>query len=339
MRSIMRVQRTPTSMRHASPIRASTKPPLKVFIANMAGACGGVQRAVIMAAEAKAPVLGKVVHNTAVVAALTLNGSPVIARDTSASDLRAQGINRVTVTAHGLMRDRIEAMQAAGIEVNDTTCPRIKHVYRIIEAAVAAGKQIFLFGDPTHIEIQATRSRAPGIQVIGCIDDIAKVDVDPTRPAIAVCQTTMTADDFATLAHGLRQRHTGLEDMDTRCQPVAETQEGVIELAQHVEAMVIIGGKDSANTGHLFDLARARCPNVHKIELPDEINVEWLRGVNSFGIGAGTSTPVEHITALTEALAQIVPREFDRDVEVTQRGRLPKIADAFLEATRTGEEP
>jgi (E)-4-hydroxy-3-methyl-but-2-enyl pyrophosphate reductase len=276
---------------------ASNPSPLEVIVARSAGFCFGVTAAIQLAEREKKPVLGPLVHNPEVVQALAEQGIPILARDTSLETLA--GLGDVIITAHGAPLELKEALRRRGIVFHDATCPvLLRWVYRKIQRYEADGYQVLLIGNPAHAEVIASKSYGTDIQVAYSKEDIDRLQ-DDGRPMVALCQTTITRDEFEELvAHARATRFPSLEAVDTRCKPVRTQQEAVQRLSRWVDAMLILGGHNSSNTTKLTKIARQALPEAtYHVESPEAIQPEWLRGVRTLGLGAGTSTPGEQIAA------------------------------------------
>ena len=312
--------------------------PLKIFVSQKAGACGGVQQAVIRAEMEKAPVLGQVVHNERLVARLEERGIPMLDRNESIESLRARGISRVTITAHGDPIKRFEELKAAGIEIIDTTCPIIeKGVYQNIARYEGEGYQVILIGNPQHPEVIGAVSRGKTVKVIYNETDIDHLSLDPNKPILVLCQTTITETMFLEISGLVRKKFDNVICLDTRCKPVAQTQQGILDLAPLVDLMLIMGGQKSSNTAKLAQLAE-RFTRTIQINGPDNIQYDWFEDVDRLGIGAGTSTATTDIDLLIDHLDQMIPLKLWRDVEVDPyKDRLPRPSDRFLGIV--GERP
>src|SRR5262249_20355254 len=128
---------------------------------------------------------------------------------------------------------------------------------------------------------------------------------------IAICQTTITKEKFEKLVKYIRDtKFPNMRAVDTRCKPVKNQQEAVEDLAQWVDAILIIGGFNSSNTTNLANLAKKYLPDkTYHIDSPDLLQAEWLQGIQHLGIGAGTSTPKSQIDDVQRRVAELYPGE------------------------------
>lgn len=299
----------------AGPRQAYRTPPktvnedriLKVTVADSAGTCFGVERAIRIAERERKPILGPLVHNPQIVADLAAKGIQILDRYQDADALR--GIGEVIITAHGYPREMKEALAKAGLVIHDATCPILRNwVYEKIRRFEAEGVHIILVGNPDHAEVIATRSHGERISVVYSEADVDALPAD-LGPCVAICQTTITQEKFEDLVDYIRRtRCPSLRAVDTRCKPVRKQQEAVDKLAQQVDAMVIIGGLNSSNTTNLARIARQYLPDrTYHIDTPEKLEPAALDNVNHLGIGAGTSTPWSQIEAVKERVREIFP--------------------------------
>ncbi|MFO1520141.1 MAG: 4-hydroxy-3-methylbut-2-enyl diphosphate reductase [bacterium] len=284
---------------------------LEVIIARSAGTCFGVEAAIELAEKHRKPILGPIVHNPKIVQDLANEGIPILERYQDLEKLDQQGVSEVVITAHGYPKELKEALVQRGIQFHDATCPvLLKWVYRKIRTFEEKGYHIILIGNPNHAEIIASRSYGNNIHVVYSEEEVDQLPNDLGN-TIAICQTTITEDKFKRLVDYIRStKYPEMKAVDTRCKPVKNQQQAVMDLAQWVDAMLIIGGYNSSNTTNLAKLAKKYLPHsVYHIDSPDSVKLEWLEGISHLGIGAGTSTPKEQIEDVQRKVAEIYPGE------------------------------
>ena len=213
---------------------------LEVIVADSAGTCFGVEKAIDMALDRRQPILGPLVHNPVIIQNLSNQGIQILERYQSVS--AGEGIDAVVITAHGYPKDLKEKLKENGITVNDATCPvLLRGVYRHIERYDQQGYHIFLVGNPNHAEIIASRSYGSDVTVVYSAQDAAEVD-DGYDKTIAMCQTTITREKFDAIVGALHKKYPDMKVMDTRCRPVKNQQEAVDDLASWVDGFIILGG-------------------------------------------------------------------------------------------------
>ena len=284
---------------------------LEVIVAHSAGTCFGVEAAIDIAKKVKKPILGPLVHNPQIVGDLASEGIPILERYEDMEVLEDNGYKEVIITAHGYPKQLKEELVEKGIEFYDATCPvLLKWVYRKIERFDREGYHIILIGNPTHAEIIASRSYSDRISVVYSKEEIDDLPEDLGH-TVAICQTTITSEKFQNLVGYIRQtKYPDLKAVDTRCKPVKNQQEAVEELAQWVDAMLVIGGLNSSNTTNLARISAKYLPNTtHHIDSPDLIQSEWLKEISHLGLAAGTSTPKSQIEDVKHRVAEIFEGE------------------------------
>lgn len=280
---------------------------LQIHIANSAGTCFGVEGAIEIAERVRKPILGPIVHNPKIVGDLAAQGIEILDRYPAVSEIEHH--HEIVITAHGYPKPVKEALKAKGIVIHDATCPvLLKWVYRKIEKFSAEGYHIILVGNPNHAEIIASRSYGERISVVYSCEEADKLP-DDLGKVVAICQTTITREKFDMIVDHIRKtKYPALRAIDTRCKPVKNQQDGVDNLAQFVDCMLIVGGFNSSNTTSLANIAKKYLPDrTFHIDRPDMINRDWLQGVKVLGIGAGTSTPKEQILQVIEKVRTLFP--------------------------------
>jgi len=285
--------------------------PLEVIVARSSGTCFGVEAAIKLAETHRKPILGPIVHNPKIVEDLAKEGIPILERYQDFQTLEQQGVGEVVITAHGYPKELKEELLKRGIQFHDATCPvLLKWVYRKILTFESQGYNIILVGNPKHAEIIASRSYGKNIHVVYSKEEVDQLP-DNLGKTIAICQTTITRDKFQNLIDYIRQtKYPDMKAIDTRCKPVKNQQQAVTDLAQWVDAMLIIGGYNSSNTTNLARLAQKYLPNkTYHIDSPELVKLEWLKGIKHLGIGAGTSTPKSQIDDIRRKVAEIYPGE------------------------------
>ena len=275
---------------------------MEVIVAPRAGFCFGVRRAVEMAASTAAsadrPVytLGPLIHNPVVVRSLAARGVQVVGRPEE-----AQG-GVLVIRSHGVPPGVLAEARRLGIEVVDATCPFVRRAQELAARLARAGYQVVLVGDPFHPEVEAVAAAAGGALVVR---EAGEIDRTRLRPRIGLlCQTTLAVEVLAGVVAGLAPLCRELLVHNTICTATAQRQKAALALAQEVEAMVVVGGRESANTRHLAELCRRVVP-TYQVEGPEELRPEWVAGRARIGLTAGASTPAEQIEAVKRRLEEM----------------------------------
>lgn len=284
---------------------------MKILRASEMGFCFGVRRAVEMMEEAvhqRGPMssLGSVVHNPQIVERLHNDGLEVI------TDVAQAGERPVAITAHGVGPDVIDTLMASGVEIIDTTCPIVTRSQQWAKRLSEEGFAVVIFGDPNHKEVRGVQGWAKGrVLTVRSEEDVTLLPEDfPSRVGV-LSQTTETEARFAAFVKKLFEvnmdRISELRVLNTLCHATTAQQAATMQLADQVDLMVVVGGRESANTRHLAVVARDCGVETYHIETADEIQSEWLEGRETVGVTAGASTPDFVIDQVVERLAQLAP--------------------------------
>lgn len=267
----------------------------RIEVAREAGACFGVERALRMVREAartadELHTLGPLIHNPQVVAELESQGVTVV------DSPRQRPGSTLVMRTHGVTPEVEREAREAGVTVLDATCPYVKKAHAAAERFAREGYQVVIVGEKGHPEVEGTRGHAPGALVVGSADELDGVQV--ARRVGVVVQTTQTRACLDAVVTRLLHLAEETRVVNTICDATTERQRAADELAHRVDAMVVIGGRNSANTTHLADICRAACANTHHVETAAELQPSWFEAVGSVGITAGASTPQEQIDAV-----------------------------------------
>lgn len=262
-----------------------------IEVAPDAGFCFGVKRCIGLArASAQAqrgrPIytLGQIIHNPQVVEQLRAEGIVPIADPAEA----APGV--LIVRSHGAEAALIERARCAGHEIVDATCPFVKRAQELVALLAQEGYQVVVVGDSGHPETKGLLSCSGGTALV--VGDQASAEALEGFPRIGVvAQTTVPDDRFRAVVSGLLHKSRELKIHNTICEATRRRQQATQELGRRADVMIIVGGKNSANTSRLADLCRQLGKETYHIETASEISEDWIRGKSLIGLSAGTSTP------------------------------------------------
>jgi len=275
---------------------------MKVIVAEHAGFCFGVKRALDMALEAAQKgtplyTLGPLIHNPQVVEKLRAAGVAVV------KDVSEVKGGALIMPSHGVAREVKEAAMAAGLNVIDATCPFVAKVHKRAESLAQAGFHVAVVGDPGHSEVKGIVSAAGGHATAVWSEQEAESLDWPAKVGI-VTQTTQTSDRFRAVARAISKRVGETRAFNTICYATRDRQSAALELAPQVEAIFVVGGRNSANTNRLREICESTGVPTYHIETADEILEEWLTGKSVVGVTAGASTPdwiIEEVRRRLEA--------------------------------------
>ena len=267
---------------------------IEIEVARYAGVCYGVERALGMAEkaadEARKPVntLGPLIHNPLVVNDLESIGVG------TASNVSEVEEGTLIIRAHGVVPSVVEDARTRGLDVLDATCPYVKKVHNAAERLVREGYQLIVVGESGHPEVEGIMGHAgDDAHVVSVPGDLDAIDL--SRKVGVVVQTTQTPGALADVVAELSKRTMDLRVINTICSATQERQDSAAELARRVDAMIVVGGKNSGNTRRLAEICTAACPKTHHIEDASEIEAAWFDGASHIGVTAGASTPASHI--------------------------------------------
>ncbi|MEA1927933.1 MAG: 4-hydroxy-3-methylbut-2-enyl diphosphate reductase [Candidatus Auribacterota bacterium] len=263
---------------------------MKIIVAKNAGFCMGVRRALEMVLDRsryeKRSILtyGPLIHNPQVVDLLSSK------RVSSSRNLEDFSPDKVCfVSAHGISPAARGDLKATGARICDASCPDVVKVQGIIKKFTGKGYDTVIFGDRGHTEVEGLLgfTRGKGV-VVNSVDDVERLP--DLEKVCLVSQTTRNPGEYRTVADAVRKRFKEVEVVHTICSSTLKRQEEVIEMSRRVEAMVVVGGKNSANTARLSLLARKLVP-VFQVETAEELDMEELGRYHTVGVTAGASTP------------------------------------------------
>ena len=277
---------------------------MQIKKAKTQGFCFGVAITVKKAEEtvhARGDVttLGHVVHNPQMVASLESRG---LKNAHSVDDVSS---GTLFVRAHGLPTEVFDKARSKGLEIVDATCPMVTKIHVQAEKLRADGYKIVVVGDPNHPEVKGTLSHVPGAWSIQVPED---VDALPRASKVGVVvQSTWSGHGFTEIVRKLSSKYYEVRAVNTICTDTHNRQSEAEALATQVEVMVVVGGKTSANTKHLADLATWSGAKSYHIEGPDELDPMWFSGVGVAGLMSGASTPgwlVDQVADKMEAISR-----------------------------------
>ncbi len=308
---------------------------MKIILAKTAGFCMGVRRAVNivleLVEETDQPIytLGPLIHNPQVVELLKKRG--VI----PAQKLEEIKSGIVVIRSHGIRPQLRKELEKKGVEIVDATCPRVARVHRIVEKYSRQGYLTVILGDAGHSEVEGILGFVQGEAYI--IEEPEQVQELPEADKVLfVAQTTQSQEKFQKAAKALRERYPELKEeelkiINTICDSTERRQNEVKELAGRVDAFVIVGGKESANTRRLKEIAEEAGKPAFLVETEAELIPEQLRAFPRIALSAGASTPNWMIRRVYEELRQIALLEHSFPFRLFQRlARLGAVFNFYL---------
>jgi len=266
---------------------------IQITVAKSAGFCPGVKNAIDKVLELarqrqrKIYTLGPLIHNKQVIE--TLKEQNIHAVNSAAEIKEKRAL--LVIRAHGIPPEEEAAIRALDLEVVDATCPLVKHVQENIRAHARKGYATIIVGDLDHAEVLGlmgyTENRG---YVVAGPEEIK--DLPALKKANIVAQTTQECDIFAAAAKEARKHCGELVVSNTICTPTRQRQEETVEFARNSDLVIVVGGKNSANTTRLFQICRRLAKKAVHIEKEDDLKKSFFKGASKIFITAGASTPI-----------------------------------------------
>lgn len=266
---------------------------MKIIVANTAGFCFGVDRAVKKAYESANEdniyTLGPIIHNQQVVNDLANYGIKVINNE---EDIDKINQGTVIIRSHGISKEVYEKIEQTPLTIMDTTCPYVKRIHNIVHKHSLDGYKIIIIGNNNHPEVVGIIgwSLSKPI-VISKKEEALEINFDTNDKVCIVAQTTFYHNKFEEIVEIIKKKVYDVIVFNTICSATSERQIEAEKIARQVNKMIVIGGKHSSNTQKLFDLCHKECKDTYHIETIDELNLSVFKKSDIIGITAGASTP------------------------------------------------
>lgn len=276
---------------------------MKIYRARYGGVCFGVKRAIELAVEAaknKKPVycLGPLIHNRIAVDKLRKRGIITVNKVT---DIRNKG-RKVIIRSHGVHPHILARLRRRGFEIIDATCPRVRRAQRYVQKLINEGYHVVIVGEKDHPEVKGLMGYA------GKDAEIYSEQMKIKKRKIGVVpQTTLDLGHFNSAIAYLMERVIEMKIYNTICMATVLRINEAVRIVNKADAMLIVGGKNSANTARLYQVCKQYKPSYH-IESAAEIVMDWFKDAKSIGVTAGASTPKEQVDDVIAFLKKKFPR-------------------------------
>ncbi len=286
---------------------------IKVLTAEYSGVCFGVRRALEILEESvclskaenkKVVMFGPLIHNPRVVESYLAQGVEV-------SDINGIKDNTIVVIrSHGIVSDDENVLKGKkNISIMDTTCPYVKRIHQLVMQRSLSGYAVIVMGDENHSEVKGITSRIKGDYIVVPAELNSAIEMSLSKFVLShkkiylVAQTTSVPSNYEKLIKKIRNIVQEIKDIHfeaarTVCKATLQRQDAAEELASRVDAVVVIGGKNSSNTSKLFSVVKKRNHNSFMVESPEDFSgeqISFLMKCKVVGITAGASTPDEQI--------------------------------------------
>jgi len=279
---------------------------LKIMLAKKRGFCPGVQHAIEKSRSALATYgvvysLGPIIHNQQVVAELTHQGLIIV--DTI--DQVPPG-STVIIRSHGVGPAVFQQAQDRQLTVIDATCVLVKRAQKLVQQLDDAGYQVVVIGDPNHPEVRGIVGYARHVMVINTDQDL--LTLPPSGKIGVAAQTTLSKSHLAKMvAKIVEYGFSEIRLVNTLCGEAVGRQLSAVELARQVDVMFVLGGKHSANTRELAQLASACGTRTFHLEDFSQFEIGMIADAENIGITAGASTPESIVQEFALGLEKIHP--------------------------------
>jgi 4-hydroxy-3-methylbut-2-enyl diphosphate reductase len=276
---------------------------MKITVAKNSGFCFGVRRAIEQAVgfsrqHGDVYTIGPIIHNPQVVEELDKKGIRV------ADEIKDIGCKNVVIRAHGIPRKTLAILEKKKFRILDATCPYVTRAKEHAERLASEGYKVVIIGNPEHPEIKYISSYLPaGSIILRSAEDVAGMKYYPKLGVIT--QTTQSQENFVRIASLLINYSGEFKIFNTICPDATKRQQEAETLAARNDVMIIIGGKNSANTVRLAAISKKIRPRTYHIETSDELKMERFRNVSKVGIVTGASTPEWIINEVVEWLKNV----------------------------------
>lgn len=280
---------------------------MKINIAQSAGFCFGVRRAINIALDAakkSSPIymLGDIVHNEDVVKEIEKAGIKKISRLINAKN------KILLIRAHGTRKDTFTKARRLGYRIIDATCPMVKEIHKIAQGMEKKGYKIIIIGDRDHDEVKGISGdlKKKAIIIDG-FKNIALRQIKKVKKAAVVVQSTQDLEKVIRIVDYLVQFIPNLKFFNTICKPTRTKQQEIRKMPLENDVMVIIGSKNSANTKRLYEISKSLNKRSYRINSIKELKKAWLNQAKNVGITAGASTPQAAIQDIVNYIKDLNP--------------------------------
>lgn len=279
---------------------------MQVKLAKTAGFCMGVKRAMDIVLDAveeekELYTYGPLIHNPQVIEMLESKNVRVI------KNLDSVKSGTVVIRTHGITPAIRQEIKSKGVKINDATCPLVARVQSIIKKHANQGYYTVIIGDEGHAEIVGLMGFTSGKGfVIGSVEDVEKLP--PMDKVCVVGQTTLDVSKYKKITQRLKDKYPDCVIAETICDATEDRQGEVLRLAKEVDAMIVVGGKNSANTTRLAKISESEGIPTFLIETEAELDESKISRFNIVGVTAGASTPNWMIMRVVKRLEEIEKR-------------------------------
>lgn len=270
---------------------------MKVKVAKTAGYCFGVERAVDKVYDQinnnkdgkQIYTYGPIIHNDEVVNDLISKGVKVI---NSKEELLTITEGIVIIRSHGVSKDIYDTIKKLGLELIDATCPYVRKIHKIVEKESSNGSDIVIIGNANHPEVIGIKGWSHSqTTIIESEEEAESYKNNSGNRICVVSQTTFNYNKFKYLVEIISKKGYDIVVLNTICNATHERQVEARQLSGEVDAMIVIGDRNSSNTQKLFEICKEICKDTYYIQTLEDLDLCKLQSMRCVGITAGASTP------------------------------------------------
>ena len=294
---------------------------MEVILAKTAGFCFGVKRAVDTVYEQTGKgnvyTYGPIIHNEEVVKDLESKGVMVLE---NVEELEALKEGTIVIRSHGVDRHIYDIISEKKLELIDATCPFVKKIHNIVDKDSREGRKIVIIGSRKHPEVQGICGWCNSKPIVlESVDEAADFTNNDNSELSIVAQTTFNHNNFNKIVEIFEKKGYNILVYNTICNATSERQAETARIAGQVDAMIVIGGRNSSNTQKLYDISKRECANTYYIQTLDDLDLATFESVDRVGITAGASTPHQIIKEVHGSMADEFGKLFEESLAEESR--------------------
>lgn len=300
---------------------------MEVLLARTAGFCFGVKRAVDTVYEqvgkGNVYTYGPIIHNEEVVRDLEEKGVRIVEGEETLRQITA---GTVVIRSHGVERKIYDMIREQSLELVDATCPFVKKIHKIVDKDSSEGKQIIIVGNRQHPEVMGIVGWCNTEPIVLESEEEAEnLSISGDKELSLVSQTTFNHKKFNSIVEIFQKKGYNITVYNTICNATEERQKEAASIARQVDAMIVIGGRNSSNTQKLYDISKKECANTYYIQTLVDLDLAAFESVGRVGITAGASTPNQIIKEVHGSMAEDFGTMFEASLAEESRISVGKI--------------
>ena len=300
---------------------------MEVILAKTAGFCFGVKRAVDtvydQVGSGDVYTFGPIIHNEEVINDLKEKGVQIIE---SKEDLEKLGEGTVVIRSHGVEKSIYDLIEDKSLKLVDATCPFVKKIHNIVDKDSRAGNQIIIIGNKDHPEVEGICGWCNTQPIVlESLEEAENLTLLEEEKISLVSQTTFNYKNFNSIVEIFQKKGYNITVYNTICNATEERQKEAASIAKQVDAMIVIGGRNSSNTQKLYNISKKECANTYYIQTLVDLDLAAFESVGRVGITAGASTPNQIIKEVHGSMAEDFGTMFEASLAEESRISVGKI--------------